>query len=165
MYSNKITYIIIPHKAKNKSVFLFRMLMLFGVFGCALLIFLALHPNTQKKSLPVNLTIGGLFTFLMIYTLSGKVVREILIETEKAVLQINYFTLLSQNKVLEMPLNEIEYSYNWQPSKYPPKKYRFKIYQNNVCSFYMDSTDDGYSETQFNVLVEILEKLKIKRRS
>lgn len=160
-----MTYSTKPQNTKDKSVFLFRILMLLVVLGCSLLLFLALHPNAQRKLLPVYLTVSCLFTFLMIYSISGKVVKEFIIETEKAVLKINYFTLFSKNKILEMHLSEIAYSYKWQPSKYPPKKYRFKIYQNNICTFYMDSTDDGFSETQFNELIEKFDTLKIKRRN
>jgi len=139
--------------------------MLLVIWGCSLLIFLALHPNSQRNLLPIYLTVSCLFTFLMIYSISGKVVREFVIETEKAVLKISYFTLLSKNRILEMSLSEIEYSYKWHPSKYPTKKYRLNIYQNNICAFYMDSTDDGFSETQFNELIEKFDTLKIKRRN
>lgn len=151
-----------PGKPTNKSVFIFRILMLFLVLGAALLIFLFLHPALQKSLLLVYLTVSGLFAFLMIYSISGKVVTEFLIDTEQALLKINYFTVLGQHKVLGMPLADIAYSYKWKPSKYPPKKYRLRIYQHDECKFYMDSTDDGFSEEQFNELIEKFEMLKIK---
>lgn len=156
-----LPYSIIPNSPKNKLEFGFRFVMLCVVWGGGLLLFNISHNTKNQHQTLVYIVLLILMFLLSFYLLTGKITKALTVNYNSSCFEINYFTLFSKNKKILIPFNKLKYSYKWQPSKYPPKKYRLKIYNLDRLVFSIDSSDGGFEENQFIGLLKEFEKLNI----
>lgn len=159
--ANKNSYCITPKEKRGRSQFIIRSIILTCVIGASFFIATTLHASSTPIPLPVILTLAGLYIFLLIFSLSGKIAQSITIDFASQKLIIQYATVVSNAKTISINLKDVSYSYKWQPSKYPPPKNRLKIFTASTIIYQIDTSDDGFKKTQFDSLIAEFIKLNL----
>ena len=98
-------------------------------------------------------------TLVLIWVLTSKITKEILIDFEKKIITISYMTIIHDINNIEIDFTSLSYTFQKTPTRYNAKKWTLKILNNNRKSLSIGTNENGFSQETLEELAMELKEI------